>query len=90
MTTATAERPKEIRIGLIKAVIFRNETENGDRYNTTVKRIYRLPEEKRNGPNDNGWRESESLGRDDLPVAEKVMHEAFTWIHSQNGTNDEA
>lgn len=38
----------EIRLGRIKAVIWSNGTENGERYNVQLKRLYRLPATVRN------------------------------------------
>lgn len=64
----------EVRIGTIKASIWRNETENGPRYNTVLSRFYRDGEE---------WKNTESFGRDDLLIAAKVADTAHTWICDQ-------
>ena len=34
---------KEVRIGAIKAVIWLNETQNGERHNVQLQRIYKVP-----------------------------------------------
>ena len=47
----------EIRLSGIRATIWRNDTENGPRFNTTFERSYRDGEE---------WKSSDSFGRDDL------------------------
>jgi hypothetical protein len=60
----TTKPVEEIRIGSIKAAIWKNETEAGPRFNVTFQRIYR-DEAK-------GWRSTESFGRDDLLVLAKV------------------
>ena len=60
----TTKPVEEIRIGSIKAAIWKNETEAGPRFNVTFQRIYR-DETK-------GWRSTESFGRDDLLVLAKV------------------
>ena len=65
---------QEIRIGAIRAAIWRNETESGVRHNVTFERIYRDGEE---------WRSTSSFGRDDLLLLGKVADQAHTWIHSQ-------
>ena len=74
---ATKNQPvKEVRLGRIKAVIWKNPGSNGNGplFNTTLARLYKDPE------SDN-WKESQSLGRDDLLLAAKVLGEAHTWIY---------
>lgn len=69
---ATRTRPaEEIRLGAIKAAVWRNETDSGVRYNVTFERIYREGEE---------WRSTGSFGKDDLLVLAKVADQAHTWI----------
>ena len=65
----------EIRLGRIKAVIWGNEIEGGGfRHNVQIRRIYKEGEE---------WKQSDSFGRDDLPLVEKVADMAHTWIHER-------
>ena len=65
----------EIRMGRIKAVVWGNETENGGfRHNVQIRRIYKDGEE---------WKQSDSFGRDDLPIVAKVADMAHTWIHER-------
>lgn len=64
----------EVRLGAIKAAVWKNETENGARYNTTVSRIYKDGDE---------WASTDSFGRDDLLTLGKVADLAHTWIHQQ-------
>ncbi len=64
------DRPvHEVRLGKVKAAIWRNETENGVRYGVTFSRIYKT---------DNGWESSLSFGRDELPLVGKVSDLAHT------------
>lgn len=86
MTTNNSKPAHEIRIGRIKATIWLNKTTNGELYNTAFNRIYRVEQEKREGPNDNGWREVPSFGRDDLLLLAKVADQAHSWIHQQSGS----
>jgi hypothetical protein len=65
----------EIRIGKIKSVIWCNDTQYGTRHNVTLRRIY-----KRDG--DAQWSETDSLGRDDLPIAMEVLRQAWLWVHA--------
>ena len=65
----------ELRMGRIKAVIWGNEVEGGGfRHNVQIRRIYKDGEE---------WKQSESFGRDDLPLVAKVADLAHTWIHER-------
>jgi hypothetical protein len=70
----------EIRFGLIKACIWKNQTRSGDRHNITVSRLFR---------NGDVWKESSHFGRDDLPVLAKVIHLAHTWIFVHGGSENE-
>ena len=65
----------EVRLGAIKATIWRNDTESGVRYNTTFSRLYRDGEE---------WKSTDSFGRDDLLVLSKVADQTHSWIFEQN------
>ena len=73
-TPAPAPRAQpvhEVRLGTIKAAIWRNDTESGVRHNVTFERLYNQ---------DNEWRSTGSFGRDDLLVLAKVADLAHTWI----------
>lgn len=71
------EKPaNEIRIGAIKAAIWKNDTAGGVRYNVTFSRIYK-------DKDDDQWKSTDSFGRDDLLVLGKVADTAHTWIHQQ-------
>lgn len=65
----------EIRLGAIKASIWANETATGPRHNVTLGRLYK-------DTNDD-WRTSDSLGREDLLLAVKVLDLAHTWLYQQ-------
>ena len=73
----------EVRIGAVKAAIWRNDTSNGVRYNTTFSRLYKDKE-------DDQWKSTESFGRDDLLVLAKVADAAHTWIFQQSQTSEPA
>ena len=70
----------EVRLGRIRAAIWKNQTENGVRHNVTFSRIYKQG---------NDWQQSTSFGRDDLPLIAKVADLAHTWIfqHGQEKEN---
>ena len=68
-----------VRFGRIKAVVWKNEGTNGNpvMYNTTVARLYK-------DPDSDTWKDSSSLGRDELLIAAKALEEAFCWICRQS------
>ena len=58
--TRRAKRPaRTIRMGRIRAAIWRNQTDNGILYNTTLERIYKVDDQT-------GWQSSDSFGPSDL------------------------
>ena len=65
---------KEVRMGCIKAAVWENDTQNGKRHNVTFVRLYKDGEE---------WKDSQSFGRDDLPLLAKVADQAHTWIFEE-------
>jgi hypothetical protein len=62
----------EVRIGHIKAAIWKNETENGTFFNVTLSRLYK---------DGDSWKSSDSFGRDDLLLAAKVLSAAHSRIY---------
>lgn len=76
--TSNATKPVgEVRIGAIKAAIWKNVVDMGNNgrpmYSVTFQRLYRDA--------DNAWKSAESFGRDDLLVLAKVAERAFDRIH---------
>lgn len=71
-----------IRMGFVKASIWRNETKVGIRHHVTVCRLFK---------NGDIWQESTRFGRDDLPLVSKVMELSHEWIffHSQESEEEE-
>ena len=69
----------EVRIGAVKAAIWRNEVNGGVRYNATFSRLYR---------DEDQWRSTESFGRDDLIVLAKVADQTHSWICAQGQEED--
>ena len=65
----------EIRKGTLKATIWENETQNGMRYNVTFRRLYKA---------EDGWKTSDSFGRDDLLLLSKLADSAHTRIYEQS------
>ena len=76
-----------VRLGLIKASVWRNRRNAGDRYSITVVRLFK---------NGSTWKQSTRFGRDDLPVVRLALDEAHTWMLNRtqeqklSGADDEA
>jgi hypothetical protein len=64
----------EVRLGAIKATVWKNDTGNGVRFNTTFTRLYR---------DGNEWKNTSSFGRDDLLAVAKVSDQTHSWICEQ-------
>ena len=63
----------DVRIGRVKATIWRNETEDGKpRYNVVFARLYK--------DGDDAWQSTPSFGRNDLLLLAKVADLAHTRI----------
>ena len=68
-----ATRPiHEIRRGLIKVCIFRTKNRSGVRQSVSIIRLFR---------DGDVWKESSRFGRDDLPLVNVVLDEAFRWLY---------
>ena len=70
------EKPThEVRLGAIKAAVWRNKTETGDtRFSVKLSRIYK---------DGDAWKSTEHFGRDDLLPLAKVADQVHSWIHQQ-------
>lgn len=73
---ATRKPVHEVRLGRIKAAIWANENERGQRFSVTVSRIYKDGEQ---------WKSSDSFGRDDLPLLIKVIDRVHDYMFEKNG-----
>ena len=72
----TKDKPAhQVRLGSIKAAIWKNDTGSGVRFNTTFSRLYRDGET---------WQSTDSFGRDDLLLLAKVADQAHSWICEQS------
>jgi len=63
----------EIRKGSVKATIWLNESAKGANYSVSVSRFYRDQE---------GWKSTESFGRNHLYLLIKVVDAAHDWIYA--------
>lgn len=81
MQTKKQKPTHEVRLGHIKAAVWRNETEAGVRYNATFSRIYKDGDD---------WKSTDSFGRDDLLLLGKVADQVHSWIYEQSQVDDGA
>ena len=78
----TTQKPiHEIRLGAIKAAVWKNETASGSRYNVTLSRLYRDGDQ---------WKTTDTFGRDDLLLVAKVADQVHTWIFQQGQEAEKA
>ena len=74
MTQPTTKPVDDVRIGRVKATLWRNETEDGKaRFNVVFARLYK---------DSDTWQSSQSFGRGDLLVLAKVADLAHTRVLS--------
>lgn len=85
MQTQKQKPEHEVRIGLIKAGIWKNEGENGARYNVTFRRMYKDGKAAKDEP----WKFTDTFGRDDLLTLAKVADLAHSWIFEQSKGHEE-
>ena len=64
----------KLRIGALQATIWRNPGDKGNWYSVKLTRGYKV---------DEGWRETDNLGHDDLLPAAKLLDQAHTWVQQQ-------
>ncbi len=71
-TSGPPSRPvRTFRLKGVKASVFENKTEQGAYHKVSLQRVYRDGEE---------WKTTQSLGRDDLPVARLLLQRAWEFI----------
>lgn len=62
----------EIRLGSVRAAIWANITQNGVRHSVTISRSYKVG---------NDWKKTNSYGKEDLLVLEKITELAQKWLY---------
>lgn len=77
-----AQPAHKIRFGTLAVTIWRNRSEKGIWYSVNPSRSYRK--------GDDLWRETDSLGADDLLAMSKLLSEAHSWIMQQQRADAKA
>ncbi len=70
----------EFKLGSVKCLVWANDTSKGVRHNVTFARFYKDGEE---------WKETQSFGRDDMPLIGILSGKAHEWIY-ENGSKSSA
>ena len=65
----------KIRVGVLQVTIWRNHSDKGTWYSITPSRSYKK--------GDDAWKETDSLGFDDLLPMAELYRQAFAWIAKQ-------
>ncbi len=72
----------KIRISNLSVTIWRNSSDKGTWYSVNPKRSYKQGDET--------WKETDSLGFDDLMTMAKLLDQAHTWIARQSQADSKA
>ena len=77
-----AQPAHKIRFGNLSVTIWRNSSEKGTWYSVNASRSYKQGDE--------AWKESDSLGQDDLLPMAELHRQAFVWIAKQQQADSKA
>jgi hypothetical protein len=80
--TIMSKPAHKIRVGALQVIIWRNHGEKGAWYSVNPVRSYKQGDET--------WRETDSLGFDDLLTMAKLLDQAHTWITHQQQADAKA
>lgn len=69
-----------IKVGLVDVAIWANTGKTGTFYNVTASRSFKQGDD---------WKHTSSFGFEDLPVLEKAIAMAWTWIHEARSERTE-
>jgi hypothetical protein len=72
----------KLRMGVLQVTIWRNTGEKGNWYSVIPTRSYKQ--------GDDIWKETDSLGFDDLLTMAKLLDQAHTWIMHQQAADAKA
>ena len=72
----------KIRDGVLQVTIWKNTGERGSYYTVNPTRSYKA--------SDDAWKETDSLGQDDLLPMAELLREAYAWIKVQKRADAKA
>jgi hypothetical protein len=72
----------KFRDGTLQVTVWRNTGDRGTYYTVNPTRSYK------NG--DDAWKETDSLGQDDLLAMAELLREAYAWIRNQKRADSKA
>jgi hypothetical protein len=79
--TAPAKPAHKIRDGALSVTIWKNDSDKGPWYSVTPSRAYKQGEQ---------WKDSDSLGFDDLLPMAKLLDLAHSWVMQQHQAERQA
>ena len=81
MSEETNKPVKEFRFGAVKAAVWKREHDGQTFFNVSVSRSYKT--DKIDGPDDHGWRETNSFGVTELGTVQLAVKMAAQWVETQ-------
>src|SRR5207244_4199009 len=81
-TKAMSQPAHKIRFGVLQVTIWRNTSDKGTWYSAVPTRSYKQGDET--------WKETDSLGADDLLIMAELLRQAFSWIAKQAQADSKA
>jgi hypothetical protein len=72
----------KFRDGTLQVTVWRNTGDKGSYYSVTPTRSYKQ--------DDDVWKQTESLGQDDLLAMAELLREAYAWIKAQKRADSKA
>ena len=77
MSTTKTRPVHEIRLGRIRAAVWKTDTDTGPRFNVCFSRRYKDDQAQ--------WKDATSFSRDDLPLLIKVADRAHSYLYENQG-----
>ena len=68
----------EVKQGLVKATVWKNQTKAGVRHHVKIARIFK---------DGDVWRESQQFGRDDLLKLANILTKCHDWIYANDSVD---
>jgi hypothetical protein len=81
-TNIMSQPAHKIRFGVLQVTIWRNSNEKGSWYSVVPARSFKA--------SDDSWKETDSLGADDLLPMAELHRQAFVWIAKQMQADSKA
>ena len=74
---------REFRFGAIKAAVWKREHDGKTFYSVSLSRSYKVEADRTEGPQDDGWRETNSFDSTDLDTVDMALNMARKFIKNE-------